>query len=99
MAVMHFRGVSPPRTVIAALHGLFAASGLLVLLLALIKTGFDGRKGIAFGLLAGAALGGFALLGSHVQGKRLPSGLVVGHALLAVAGFVTLLLAQYALMT
>ncbi len=99
MAVMHFRGVSPPRTVVAALHGLFAAAGLVVLLLALIKAGFEGRPGIAFGLLAAAALGGFVLLSSHVQGKRLPSGLVVGHGLLAVAGFVTLLLAQYALMT
>jgi hypothetical protein len=46
-----------------------------------------------------AALGGFALLGSHVQGKRLPSALVVGHALLAVAGFLTLLAAEFALLT
>jgi hypothetical protein len=99
MAIMHFRGASPPRTVLAVLHGLFAASGLVVLLLALIKTGFSGKPGIAFGLLAVAALGGFVLLSSHAQGKRLPSGLVVGHALLAVAGFVTLLLAQYVMMS
>ena len=95
MAVMHFRGTSPPKTVLAVLHGLFAASGLVVLLLALIKVGFGGKPGIAFGLLAAAALGGFVLLSSHAQKKRLPSALVVGHALLAVAGFVTLLLAQY----
>jgi hypothetical protein len=99
MAIMHFRGTSPPRTVLAVLHGLFAASGLVVLLLALIKTGFSGKPGIAFGLLAVAALGGFVLLSSHAQGKRLPSGLVVGHALLAVAGFGTLLLAQYVMMS
>jgi glucose uptake protein GlcU len=99
MAIMHFRGTSPPKTVLAVLHGLFAASGLIVLLLALIKAGFSGKPGIAFGLLTAAALGGFALLGSHVQKKRLPSGLVVGHALLAVAGFVVLLLAQFVLMS
>ncbi len=98
MAIMHFRGTSPPRPVLAALHGLFAASGLVVLLLALIKAGFSGRPGIAFGLLAVAALGGFGLLSFHLKGQRLPSALVVGHALLAVAGFVTLLLVQYALM-
>ena len=98
MAVMHFRGVSPPRGVLAVLHGLFAASGLVVLLLALIKTGFGGRPGIALGLLVIAALGGFALLASHVQNKRLPSPLVVGHALLAVAGFLTLLLAEFAIL-
>ena len=99
MAVMHFRGTSPPRTVLAALHGVFAASGLVVLLMALIKTGFGGRPGIALGLLVVAALGGFALLGSHVQGKRLPSALVVGHAVLAVAGFLTLAAAEFALLT
>ena len=99
MAIMHFRGTSPPKTVLAVLHGLFAASGLIVLLLALIKTGFGGKPGIAFGLLVAAALGGFVLVSSHVQQKRLPSGLVVGHALLAVTGFVILLLAQLALMS
>lgn len=99
MAIMHFRGTSPPRPVLAALHGIFAASGLVVLLLALIKAGFGGRAGIAFGLLAVAALGGFGLLSFHLKGQRLPSALVVGHALLAVAGFVTLLLAQYVLMS
>jgi hypothetical protein len=98
MAIMHFRGTSPPKTVLAVLHGLFAASGLVVLLLTLLKAGFGGKPGIAFGLLVAAALGGFVLVSSHAQGKRLPSGLVVGHALLAVIGFVTLLLAQYALM-
>jgi glucose uptake protein GlcU len=92
MAIMHFRGTSPPKTVLAVLHGLFAASGLVALLLALIKVGFSGKPGIAFGLLVVAALGGFALLGSHVQKKPLPSALVVGHALLAVSGFVVLLL-------
>ena len=99
MAVMHFRGISPPKTVLAVLHGLFAASGLVVLLLALIKTGFGGKPGIALGLLAVAALGGFGLVSYHAKNQRLPSGLVVGHALLAVAGFLTLLLSEFALLT
>jgi hypothetical protein len=99
MAVMHFRGVSPPKTVLAVLHGLFAASGLVVLLLALIKTGFGGKAGIALGLLVVAALGGFGLLSYHAKNQRLPSALVVGHALLAVGGFLTLLLSEYALLS
>ena len=99
MAIMHFRGASPPKTALAVLHGLFAASGLVVLLLALIKTGFGGRPGIALGLLAVAALGGFALLSFHAKNQRLPSGLVVGHAVLAAAGFLTLLLSEWALLT
>lgn len=97
MAIMHFRGVSPPRPVLAVLHGLFAASGLVVLLLALIKTVFGGKAGIALGVLVVAALGGFALLSFHARNQKLPSALVAGHALIAVAGFITLLLSELAL--
>ncbi len=99
MAIMHFRGFSPPKPVLAALHGLFAASGLVVLLLALIKTGFGGKFGVALGLLVVAALGGFFLLSFHAKKQRLPSAMVVGHALIAVAGFLTLLLAEFALIS
>ncbi|HEX6638881.1 MAG TPA: hypothetical protein VF033_14575 [Steroidobacteraceae bacterium] len=99
MAIMHFRGISPPKTVLAVLHGLFAASGLVVLLLALIKTGFGGKAGIALGVLVVAALGGFVLLSYHAKNQKLPSGLVVGHALIAVAGFLTLLLSEWALLS
>jgi len=99
MAVMHFKNATPPRPVLAVLHGLFAASGLVVLLLAVIKVGMQGAPAIALGLLVVAALGGFGLLSFHLRGRALPSGLVVGHALLAVAGFVTLLAAEYVLMT
>jgi hypothetical protein len=98
MAILHFRGQSPPKPVLAVLHGLFAASGLVVLLLGLVKTGFSGKPGIGFGVLVVAALGGFVLLSSHLKQKALPSGLVVGHALIAVAGFVVLLLAELAIL-
>ncbi|HEX6636302.1 MAG TPA: hypothetical protein VF033_01495 [Steroidobacteraceae bacterium] len=99
MAIMHFRGYSPPKTALAVLHGLFAASGLVVLLLALIKTGFGGKPGIALGLLVVAALGGFVLVSYHAKNQKLPSGLVAGHALIAVAGFLTLLLAELAIVS
>jgi hypothetical protein len=98
MAIMHFRGFSPPKPVLAVLHGLFAASGLVVLLLALIKTGFTGKPAIAAGLLVVAALGGFGLLSWHARNQRLPSALMVIHALVAVAGFLTLLVAEFALL-
>jgi hypothetical protein len=99
MAVMHFRKSTPPLPVLAVLHGGFAASGLIVLLLAVIKIGMHGAPGLALGLLVTAALGGFGLLSFHVRGRALPSGLVVGHALLAVAGFVTLLAAEFVLVS
>jgi hypothetical protein len=97
MALLHFRGRTPPRPALAAIHGVFAASGLIVLLLAVMQLGASGGAGIALGLFLVAALGGFALLTFHLRGRALPSGLVAGHGLLAVAGFVVLLWAVFAL--
>ena len=56
----------------------------MVLLLALIKTGFTGKPAIAAVLLVVAALGGFGLLSWHARNQRLPSALVIVHALVAV---------------
>lgn len=72
MAVMHFKKASPPRPVLAVLHGLFAASGLVILLLAVTKVGMHGAPAIALGLLVLAALGGFGLLSFHLRGRALP---------------------------
>lgn len=95
MAIMHFRGKTPPAVVLALLHGLFAASGLVVLLVALFPD-FSGRAVVALGIFVLAALGGFTLaLGFHARGKRLPSGLVAGHGLLAVVAFLILLTAAF----
>ena len=97
MAVMHFRGSTPPRPVLAVLHGSFAASGLVVLLLAVMKAGMGGSTGLALGLFVLAALGGFTLLSFHLRGRALPNGLVIGHGVLAVAAFLTLLSAVFVL--
>lgn len=91
MAVMHFRCQTPPRPVLATFHGLFAASALLVLLLAVIRSHTTGAPVIALGLLVLAALGGFGLLTFHLKHRALPSSLVVGHGLFAVTGFIVLL--------
>lgn len=95
MAVLHFRGRTPPPMPLAALHGVLAASGLVLLLLAVMKAGTGRASGIALGLFLLAALGGFALLGFHLRGRALPNGLVVGHGLLAVVGFLVLLSAVF----
>lgn len=97
MAVLHFKGRTPPRPALAVFHGLFAASGLVVLLLAVMKAGMGGSSGIALGLFVLAALGGFTLLSFHLRGRALPNGLVIGHGLLAVVAFVILLAAVFVL--
>lgn len=90
MAIMHFRGHTPPKPVLAALHGVFAASGLVVLLIAVLQLGVETAAGLAFGVLLVAALGGFFLLSFHLRGRALPSALIIGHALVAVIGFLAL---------
>jgi hypothetical protein len=96
MAIQHFRGRTPPPLGLAMLHGVLAASGLLVLLLAVMKAGVSGPPAIALGLFLVAALGGFTLLSFHLRRRALPSALVLGHGLLAVAGFLVLLVAVLA---
>ena len=95
MAVMHFRGQTPPRPMFAALHGLFAASGLVVLLMAIIRAATGGLPAIALGLFLIAALGGFTLLSFHVRRRALPNALVIGHALIAVTAFLILVAAVF----
>lgn len=91
MAVLHFRGRPSPPGLLAALHGILAASGLIVLLVAVLRSAGGGAPAIALGLFLLAALGGFVLLSFHLRGNRQPSALVLGHGLLAVAGFLLLL--------
>ena len=95
MAVMHFQGHTPPKPALAAIHGLFAASGLVVLLLAVLPLGARGGLGLALGLFLLAAIGGFGLLSFHLRRRALPGALLVAHALLAVVAFVILLWAVF----
>lgn len=86
-------GVSVP---MALVHGLFAASGLVVLILTLLN---GARPNVALASLTffvAAALGGFLLFGMHIAGKRRPMALIVVHGLAAVTGFVLLLVFTFA---
>jgi hypothetical protein len=98
MAILHFRGRTPPPVWLAVLHGLFAACGLVVLLLAVMRAAVHGAT-VALVVLLVAALGGFTLVSFHVRRRALPNALVIGHALIAVAGFAVLLAAAWALIS
>lgn len=91
LAVRHFKGQSLPMPV-SVLHGLLGAVALVLLLLAYLQSTNGGGLGLALAILVVAALGGFFLFSFHLRGKRAPSPAVVVHALVAVAGVVTLLL-------
>lgn len=94
MAVRSFKGQSIPVPV-AALHGLFGATGLVLLLVAVL-TGMGGTTAqISLGVLLVAALGGFYLLSFHMRKERHPKAVILVHALVAVVGFLTLLTAIF----
>lgn len=92
MAIDHFRGNSPPAVAKAVVHGIFAASALVLVLVAAARTHLSGPLAWAAALFLLAALGGFTLaFGFHARKRPLPTPLLAGHALLAVASFLILL--------
>jgi hypothetical protein len=91
MAGMRFSGHPRPPSSIAMLHGLLAASGLTLILYAGLAAGMPGGGWGGLVLLLLAVLGGLVLnLRYHSEGIELPVGLMLGHAAVAVAGFVVL---------
>ncbi|HEX7046293.1 MAG TPA: hypothetical protein VF275_01800 [Gammaproteobacteria bacterium] len=92
MATQIFRGRTPT-VAIAALHGPLAAIALLMLFWLWMQSGASQVMSIGLGVLVVAALGGFFLLSFHIRNKPHPKPVVVLHALLAVTGVVTLIIA------
>lgn len=76
---------------LSLLHALLGAAGLVVLIIMLVQGSTSSRLTAALALLVVAALGGFFLASFHMRQKIPAKGLVVGHAGVAVVGFLTLL--------
>ena len=91
MAVMRFRGAERPPTGLALLHGALAAAGIIVLIVAMLSTPNPAQARTALVLFIVAALGGFYLFAQHVQKRALPIPVILVHALIAVIGFLILL--------
>ncbi len=72
-------------------HGLFAAIALVLLLVHTLQSPAAGLK-TSLILFLLAALGGFYMFFRDLKGKNSPVWLAVTHGLIAVAGFVFLLL-------
>ena len=94
LATLHFRGKDRPWG-LAILHGLLAATALVLLLLAVVGGAAPANAKIALVLFVVAALGGFLLFALHLQKKKLPSPVVIIHAGVAVAAFVVLVTAVF----
>ena len=75
---------------VSLVHALLGATGL-ILLIALLSQGNAPQKVlIGFVLMLVAALGGFFLVSFHVRKKLPPKAVVIVHAGVAIAGFLTL---------
>ena len=96
LAAIHFRGGGrePPPTALALVHGLVAATALVLLVIGALNAGAGSPAlpWISIAVFVAAALGGaYMFLGKHLRGEPLPGKVVVLHGVLAVAGFALLL--------
>jgi hypothetical protein len=76
---------------LALVHGALAATGLVLLAIAALGAGGPQQAQLALGLFVVAALGGFVLFSFQLRKKQLPMGIVMVHALVAIAAFLILL--------
>ena len=96
MAIIRFSGKPQPPIALAMLHGFLSAAALTLLLYAYFTVGLPALACWALVLFLVAAAGGaFLNLGYHWNMEPLPKGIIVAHAVLAVAGFTLLLIAAW----
>ncbi len=93
LAGLRLSGKELPPMWLAIVHGLVAATGLVLLIAAVAGATVPTLAKVALGGFVVAALGGFALFANHLRGKALPVPLVLVHGLVAVLAFVALLAA------
>lgn len=99
MAAMRFNGSPRPPSWLAMGHGFLAAAGLTLLVYAALTVGISVMAQIGLGLFCVAAVGGAAMnLLFHAKQLPLPIPLMIAHALLAIMGFVLLLLSAFSVL-
>jgi len=76
---------------LSVVHALLGAIGLLFLIAQVVLSSGPGRASAALALLVIAALGGLYLASLHLRKQIAPKAVVLVHAGVAVAGFLTLL--------
>lgn len=92
LAFRHLQGLELPGSV-AVIHGVAAAAAIVLLAVAVLANDLEGAATVALVIFVLAALGGFYLASFHLREDRRPTPLVLGHGLIAVVAFLTLLVA------
>ncbi len=86
---MVLRNKSTPKSV-SFMHGLFAFTALI--LLSVYVFGHSPGPTSSLIVFIVAAMGGFILIYRDITGKSIPKWLAIGHGMIAVTGFVLLVL-------
>lgn len=89
LAAMYRKGKLSLNVAIA--HGLFAATGLILLIVAVVQKSVPSTATIAMVIFIIAALGGATLLYNHLTKHKLPKPLIAIHGSAAVIAFLLLL--------
>lgn len=96
MAAVRLGSEKQPPSWLAMLHGLLAGAALTLLIYAWFTAGLPAMAAVALLLfLVAAAVGVYINLGYHVKQVLIPKGTTILHALVAVVGFVLLLIAAF----
>jgi hypothetical protein len=93
LATLHLRHKGLPMP-LALGHGLLAAAGLVVLILAVVGGSAGSMVKVSLALFVLAALGGFLLFSFHLRRKSLPTPVVLIHGLVAVIAFLLLIVSM-----
>lgn len=97
MAGLRFANRPNPPAWLAMLHGFLAGAAVTLLLYAYFTVGLPRLAAWALLLFVLAAIGGVVMnLNYHWKNLPLPMGLMIGHAVIAVVGFVLLVVALLA---
>ncbi len=87
------KGKRPPRSIVFT-HGPLAAAGIVLLIVYATQHNPDPIESIVLFIIA--ATGGIILVMHDLMGKTIPKWLGITHGLIAVAGFIFLLVFQFA---
>lgn len=77
-----------PPTAVPYIHGLLAVSGVIVLIVYSLKNPGPIGSIVVFAM---AAIGGLVMLYKNIKGEKFPKWLAVAHGLIAVVGFILLI--------
>ena len=95
LVYLKFSGQVIPMS-LALVHGLFAAAGLVALIVNVYRNTAINMMNISLALFVIVAIGGFILFSFYVRKKELPNALIAIHGSGAIISFVLLLITVFA---